>query len=148
MPPAPVPAAVDAFLRHPHPAVVASVRADGSPHSAATWYDWQDGRVLLNMDDSRLRLRFLRHDPRVSLTVLDTESWYRHISLTGRVTQMYPDEALTDIHRLARRYTGADYPNTTSPRTSAWITVEAWHGWDAQGAILTHAEWQRVNSAD
>ncbi len=141
MPPAPVPAAVDAFLRTAHPAVIASVRPDGAPHSAATWYDWVDGRLLLSMDDSRLRLSFLRRDPRVSLTVLDTESWYRHITLTGHVTEMHPDEDLRDIDRLAMRYTGEPYPNRTSPRTTAWVTVERWHGWDAAGAILTHAEW-------
>lgn len=144
MPRAPVPPAVDAFLRGAHPAVVASVRPDGSPHSAATWYDWDAGRVLLSMDDSRLRLSFLRRDPRLSLTVLDTDSWYRHITVTGHVTEMHPDTDLADIDRLARRYTGEAYPNRESPRTSAWVTVERWHGWDAAGAILTHAEWDEA----
>ncbi len=142
MPEVPVPKPVDAFLHGVHPAVVASVRADGSPHSAATWYDWEDGRVLLNMDDSRLRLRFLRRDPRISLTVLDTESWYRHITLVGHATELWADTDLAGIDRLARRYTGEVYPNRTSPRTNAWIEVESWHGWDAAGAILTHAEWK------
>lgn len=130
MPPTPVPAAVAAFLRGQNPAVIASVRADGSPHSTATWYDWEDGRVLLSMDDSRLRLRFLRHDPRVSLTVLDAENWYRHITLTGRIVELYPDRDLVDIDRLAHRYRGEPYGNRTAPRTSAWMSVDAWHGWD------------------
>ncbi|HMM49699.1 MAG TPA: PPOX class F420-dependent oxidoreductase [Miltoncostaeaceae bacterium] len=130
MPPTPVPAVVAAVLRGPNPAVIASVRADGSPHSTATWYDWEDGRVLLSMDDSRLRLRFLRHDPRVSLTVLDAENWYRHITLTGRIAELYPDRDLVDIDRLAHRYRGEPYGNRTAPRTSAWMSVDAWHGWD------------------
>ena len=56
MPPAPVPPEIEAFLREPNPAVVATLRADGSPHSVATWYDWVDGLILLNMDATRARL--------------------------------------------------------------------------------------------
>ena len=39
MPLVPVPAEVDAFLRLPNPAVIATLRPDGSPHSVPTWYD-------------------------------------------------------------------------------------------------------------
>ena len=53
-----------------NPAVVATLRPDGSPHTAATWYLWDGANVLLNMDDSRLRLGFMRGDPRVALTAL------------------------------------------------------------------------------
>ena len=46
-------------------------RPDGSPHTAATWYEWEDGRVLLNMARHRRRLEYMRIEPRaVSLTVL------------------------------------------------------------------------------
>lgn len=57
MPRAPVPPDVDEFLRRPNPAIVASLRRDGSPHTVATWYAWEENRVLLSMDESRLRLR-------------------------------------------------------------------------------------------
>jgi PPOX class probable F420-dependent enzyme len=130
VPVAPVPAEVDEFLRRPNPAVVASLRSDGSPHTVATWYDWEDDRVLLNMDESRLRLRFLRHDPRVAVTVLDEESWYRHVSLFGRVVSLAADVELRDIDRLARRYTGQPFRTRDRRRFSAWILVERWHGWE------------------
>jgi nitroimidazol reductase NimA-like FMN-containing flavoprotein (pyridoxamine 5'-phosphate oxidase superfamily) len=71
MPRVPVPPEVDELLRRPNPAVIATLRPDGSPHTVPTWYDWEDGRVLLNMEDTRLRLGYMRRDPRVSLTVLD-----------------------------------------------------------------------------
>ncbi len=84
MPEVPVPPDVDRFLRQPNPAVIATLRPDGSPHSVATWYDWEDGRVLVNMDESRLRLRFMRRDPRVALTALGKNSWYTHVSQPAR----------------------------------------------------------------
>jgi PPOX class probable F420-dependent enzyme len=141
MPPAPLPPALQAFVRRPNPAVVASVRPDGTPHTAATWYDLEDdGRVLLNMDDSRLRLRFLREDPAVALTILDSGNWYRHVSLLGRIVEIAPDDGLAGIDRLAVRYVGAPYSNRTSPRTNAWMAIDSWHGWDGGHAIVAHAD--------
>lgn len=137
MPRPPVPTSVDEFLARPNPAVVATVRGDGSPHTAATWYDWEGGRVLLNMDESRLRLSFLRADPRVAITVLDEGSWYRHVSLLGRVASLEDDPELADIDRLARRYTGSPYRNRENGRVSAWVEVERWHGWNGGRAWPT-----------
>jgi len=130
MPKPPLPEELQALLKEPHPAVIATLKPNGSPMSVATWYLFEDGRVLVNMDDSRKRLDHLRQDPRVSLTVLD-QDWYRHISLQGRVVQLTPDEGLTDIDRISSHYRGQAYPNRTSPRTSAWIEIDRWHAWGA-----------------
>ena len=129
MPRVPVPPEVDAFLARPNPAVVATVSPRGTPHTAATWYDWEDGRVLLNMDVTRVRLGYLRRDPRVSLTVLD-DDWYRHVSLLGRVVSIEPDEGLVDIDRLSTHYMGSPSSARDQERWSAWIRVERWHGWE------------------
>jgi len=118
------------FLRKPNPSVVATLRSDGAPVSVATWYLLEDDdRILLNMDDTRVRLGHLRRDPRVSLTVIDEGNWYTHLSLLGTVTQMHPDEGLVDIDRLSTHYGGRPYADRESPRTSAWMTVDRWHGW-------------------
>jgi len=130
VPKPPVPPEIDAFLRRPNPAVIATLRPDGSPHTAATWYDWEDGRVLVNMEATRLRLRFMRHDPRVSLTALGEESWYAHVSLLGRVVSLEEDPDLVDIDRLAMRYTGKPFRHRDARRVSAWIEIERWHSWD------------------
>jgi PPOX class probable F420-dependent enzyme len=129
MPPVPVPPEVEEFLRRANPAVVATLRHDGSPHTVPTWYDWDDGLALLNMDESRLRLRFLRRDPRAALTVLDDDSWYRHISLLGLVVRIEDDPELVDIDRLAVRYTGKPFGTRDRKRVSAWLQPERWHGW-------------------
>ena len=129
MPPVPLPPELEEFLRLPNPAVVATIRPDGSPHTAATWYDWNGGRVLLNMDESRLRLRFMRRDPRVALTVLGRDSWYSHVSLLGRIVSIDDDPDLRDIDRLARRYTGRPFRTRDARRVSAWLEPERWHAW-------------------
>lgn len=142
MPSPPVPPSVDALLREPNAAVMASTRPDGSPHTVATWYDWENGRVLLNMDASRVRVNYLLDRPAVALTVLDGQSWYRHVSLIGRIVEHHDDVDLADIDRLAVRYTGSAYPDRGHRRISMWMAVDLWHGWDATGAISTHADWK------
>jgi PPOX class probable F420-dependent enzyme len=129
VPRVPVPPEVDDFLGRPNPAVVATLRPDGSPHSVPTWYDWEDGRVLLNMEDTRLRLGFMRRDPRVALTVLAGEGWYRHVSLLGRIVSIEEDDDLADIDRLAVRYTGQPFRTRDRKRVSAWMQPERWHEW-------------------
>jgi PPOX class probable F420-dependent enzyme len=130
VPKPPVPPGLAAFLREPNPAVVATLRPDGSPHTAATWYDWEDGRVLLNMDESRVRLGHLRRDPRVSLTVLGrADGWYRHVTLAGLVESLEDDPRLDDIDRLALRYTGSRFGTRDRRRVTAWLRVASWHLW-------------------
>jgi PPOX class probable F420-dependent enzyme len=129
MPKPPLPDELQALLREPNPAVMASLKPDGSPLSVATWYLWEDGRVLVNLDHSRARLEHLRKDPRVSLTVLDN-NWYRHISLQGRVAAIEPDTDLKDIDRISNHYRGQDYTVRDSARFSAWIEIGTWHAWN------------------
>ena len=131
MPKPPLPPALVEFLTQPNPAVIATLQPGGHPHTAATWYLWEDGRALVNMDHSRARLDYLRADPRVSLTVLDADDWYRHVSLRGRVVSIEPDDGLRDIDRLSQLYRGEPYHNRDSARFSAWIEIDTWHAWRA-----------------
>ena len=129
MPKPPLPDELREMLAKPNPAVIATMRPDGSPHTTATWYLWENGRVLVNMDEARKRLEYMRGDPHVSITVLDDENWYSHVSLLGRVVGIEDDEDLADIDRIARHYRGSDYPVRDRGRVSAWIEVERWHAW-------------------
>ena len=133
MPKVPVPDEVSAFLARPNPAVIATLRPDGSPHTVATWYDWEEGLVLVNMDRSRLRLKFLEKSPRYSVTALDNNSWYRHISLLGHVVSIADDTDLADIDRLSLRYTGRPFGRREAKRVSAWLEPDRWHGWSDAG---------------
>ena len=119
MPKPPLPEAAVVLLRKPNPAVITTLRRDGQPVSAATWYQWDDGRVLVNMDEGRKRLEHMRDDPRVALDVLDESDWYTHVSIIGHVEEWRDDTDLADIDRLARQYTGRLYPR----RDRRWISA-------------------------
>ena len=129
MPPPPLPAELDALVGRANPAVVATVRPDGAPHTAATRYDWENGRVLLNMDESRARLRHMHENPRVSVTIFDGDDWGCHVTLLGTVISIEPDTDLSDIDRLARRYTGEPFGTRDLHRITAWMQPDLWSSW-------------------
>jgi len=132
MPKPPLPDDVAALLALPNPAVMATVDAEGRPVTVATWYLLEDdGRVLLNLDAARARLKHLRADPHVSLTALSQESWYTHVSVQGRVVDIRDDVDLVDIDRLSTHYGGRPYPVRDRPRVSVRVEIDHWHGWGA-----------------
>ena len=120
------------MLGKANPAVICTVRSDGQPVSAATWYLLRGEQLLVNMDEGRIRLEHITSDPRVSLTVLDQDDWYTHVTVIGRVTKIYDDEGLADIDALSRHYTGKPYGNRDRARVSALIDVDRVSGWGAQ----------------
>jgi PPOX class probable F420-dependent enzyme len=124
----PLPPEIDAFLTKPNPSVISTLRPDGSPDATATWYVWDEGRVLVNMAATRRRLDWMRQDPRVALDVLD-DDWYSHVTLRGEVVAIEHDPDLSDIDRIAAHYTGAPYRDRSRDSWSAWIEVRSWHGW-------------------
>ena len=81
------------------------------------------------MDAGRRRLASIQMGSPVSLTTLDAENWYRHVSVYGSISEMRPDTKLADIDRLSTRYTGTPYRDRERPRISAWIEINSWHGW-------------------
>ena len=130
-----LPSHVQEFLKRPLAAVIAVVRPDGLPMTVATWYDWDEGgQVLVNMHADRARLRWMRDNPKVSLTFFD-DDWYRHVSLYGRVVRIEVDGDLAGIDRLATRYTGKPFRNRSARRVNAWIEPVGWHGWDPAGHL-------------
>lgn len=128
----PLSADAEALLLPANPAVLGTVRPDGTPHTAAVWFDWVGERVLLNMDRNRRRLDFLRQNPAASITVLDGDNWLRQVTLTGTVS-LHDDEDLADVDRLTRRYLSTDYPIRDRARVTGWLEPSGWYFWDASG---------------
>jgi len=129
VPPAPLPPELQRFVAAPRHAVVGTVRSDGSPVTTACWYDVApDGRVVLSMDEESHRLRHLRANPRVALTILG-ENWYSHVSLLGRAVDFRRDEALADIDALSHRYDGTPYEDRAYRGVTVLVEVDRWHTW-------------------
>jgi hypothetical protein len=81
------------------------------------------------MDESRLRLRYMRANPAVALTVLAEGDWYRQITLLGLISSIEDDPDLAGIDRLSIRYGGGPFHSRDARRVSAWMEPERWSGW-------------------
>ena len=96
-----------AFLHEePNLAVVAALREDGKPHQTPVWVDWDDEHVVLNLNNFRAKLEHLRHDPRVSVLVLDRNNPFRWIAIEGKVDEITTEGAFEHIVRQAGVYLG------------------------------------------
>ena len=91
MPKPPLPDDAAAFLARPNYATISVVRPDGQPISYPTWYVFEEGRIVVNMDDGRKRIEHLRRDPRVALSAMDPHDWITHVSIVGHIAEWVPD---------------------------------------------------------
>jgi PPOX class probable F420-dependent enzyme len=84
---------------------VAVIRPDGTPHVTVTWIDAADGSVLVNTAVGRVKDRYVRRDPRVSVTLHDEQDPYRWLRIDGVVDEFVTGaEADTHIDALNQRY--------------------------------------------
>jgi PPOX class probable F420-dependent enzyme len=91
---------------------IATLLPDGSPHSVVVWVDGWDGLVLVNSTEHSIKVKNLRRDPRVAISVHGQEEPYRMVSVQGRVSEVTTERAGEHIDALTRRYTGqARYPD-------------------------------------
>jgi PPOX class probable F420-dependent enzyme len=117
-----------AFLEdNPYPAVVTTLRADGSPHSTVVWIDTDGpGVVRFNTARGRAKDTHLTHDARVSALVIDPADQYRWVAVTGTAA-MTEEGGDAHIDKLAKKYLDADsYPfrKPTETRVIVNIAVE------------------------
>ena len=105
------------------------MRADGAPVTTACWYGIDDqGRVILSMDHESHRLRHIRANPRVALTVLG-DDWYSHVSILGRAVEFSSDDDLADIDALSQHYEGEPYEDRDYRGMTVFVEIDRWHTW-------------------
>ena len=126
---APLPPEIQRFVAKTRHAVVGTVRDDGTPVTTPCWYGVDDaGRLILSMSHDSHRLRHLRANPRVSLSILG-DDWYSHVSVVGRAVETRSDDDLSDIDALSQRYSGVDYDDRTYRGVTVFVEVDRWHTW-------------------
>jgi PPOX class probable F420-dependent enzyme len=69
-----------------HFAVMATINPDGAPQTSAMWVGRDGDDVLFSTVAGRRKHRNLLRDPRVSVTVLDSDDPYNYVELRGTVT--------------------------------------------------------------
>jgi PPOX class probable F420-dependent enzyme len=98
----------------------------GQPMTHVMWVHADDDHLLINTEVHRQKYKNIRHDPRVTVTVINREDPYHYAEVRGRVTEEVRGEAArANIDELSQKYTGALYSNPiTSERVILKISPE------------------------
>jgi PPOX class probable F420-dependent enzyme len=129
VPSAPLPAELRRFVAAPRRAVVGTVRSDGTPVTTACWFGVDDrDRLILSMSHDSHRLRHIRANPRVALTILG-DDWYNHVSVIGTAVETRADDDLADIDALSERYGAGPYEDRDYRGVTVFVEIERWHTW-------------------
>jgi PPOX class probable F420-dependent enzyme len=98
---------IEAFLREPRVAVLATVDRRGRPRTVPIWFLWEDGAAYLFTARSSRKWRNLLANPAASLCIDHREPPYRSVMLDGRVEES--DRSLYDhVRRMAFAYYGPE----------------------------------------
>jgi PPOX class probable F420-dependent enzyme len=74
-------------VERPYIATLATVRRDGSPHTAPVWYRYEHGAFFVLTDEGSQKHKNIMRDPRVELCIDDRERAPFHtVIVRGRAT--------------------------------------------------------------
>jgi PPOX class probable F420-dependent enzyme len=100
---------VRALIDGPNFATVATLDPDGSPQTSVVWIALDGDVLVFSATEDRKKVRNLRRDPRVAVSITDAANPYRHTQLRGTVT-LVPDPDKTLPKLLSHKYLGEDAP--------------------------------------
>jgi PPOX class probable F420-dependent enzyme len=90
---------------------LATLTADGSPASVAVWVGMEGDLIVFFTQSTSAKARNIARDPRVAISMVDRDNPYRTARVRGRVVGTREgEEALEVIDRIARKFTGRDFP--------------------------------------
>lgn len=91
-------------------AVFTTLRADGHPAAQVMWVDADDDCLLINTEKHRRKFRNVQHDPRVTVTIMNSENLYEYVEVRGNVVEIVEGAAARDhIDKLSLKYFGRLY---------------------------------------
>jgi PPOX class probable F420-dependent enzyme len=92
-------------------AQLATLMPDGSPQVTPVWFQYEDGKFIVNTARGRIKDRNMSKDPRVALDIVDPDNPYSHLAVRGKVVRKTEQGADENIDALAKKYMGKDkYP--------------------------------------
>ncbi len=122
-----VPEIARRLLEQPVLAHLATLMRDGSPQVSPVWIDFDGRYVLVNSEEARQKVRNVRRDPRVAISILDPQNPYGRLVLRGRVSEITEAGAWEHIDRLARKYRGEDHYQRTPGERRVILKIEPEH---------------------
>lgn len=122
--PIPIPDGVRELLEAPNYVHLSTLRADGSPRNWVVWVGLEGENILICTSNAIWKAKDMLRDPRVALSVTDTDNPYRMAAIQGRVVEVRPDEGCRYMDPISYKYTSAPFPSRGADRVCFVIAVE------------------------
>jgi hypothetical protein len=116
------------LIEEGHLAHFVPLNGDGSAQVSGVWVGIDGDELVTAHLGAWQKVKNVRNDPRLSLTILG-DSWYDHVTLLGRAVTFRQEGGFDDLDSLSRRYTGEPYARTHLDCTTVLAQVERWHAW-------------------
>ncbi|MGW1213155.1 PPOX class F420-dependent oxidoreductase [Streptomyces sp. NPDC002499] len=113
---------VRALLDGKNFAGVATLGPDGAPQNSVVWIKREGDTVLFSSTDGRQKVRNLRRDPRVSLSVFDLADPYTSVEIRG-TAEILPDPDKRLPYELSHKYLGIDPPGEKDDEVRVIIRI-------------------------
>ena len=92
---------------------------------AHVWVERDGDTVIVNSEEKRLKVRNLKRNPQVSLSIQDTANPYSYIEIRGKVLEVTREGGFEGIDRLGKKYMGVDkYPGNQPGDVRVQIKIE------------------------
>lgn len=88
---------------------IATIMKDGSPQVSPVWADYDDGYILINTAEGRVKHKNVLRDPRVSVSVVSNDNFLDMATIRGKVEQIIPDADYKHADKLTRQYLGRQH---------------------------------------
>lgn len=92
------------LLKDKNFAFLGTLMKDGRPHVTPVWVEMDNGLILINTAEGRIKHRNLSRDPRVSISLVDRNSPYSMVTIQGTVVEQTAKGADDHIDKLAKKY--------------------------------------------
>ena len=90
---------------------IATTMKDGAPQVSPVWADLEDGYIMINTAEGRIKHKNVLRDPRIAISVVDQNNPLDMIAIRGRVEEIIPDYDYVHANKLTKKYMGKDtYP--------------------------------------
>ena len=83
---------------------VATVMKDGSPQVSPVWANYEDGYVLVNTAEGRVKHKNVLRDPRVAVSVVSKDNPLDMTTIQGVVEELIPDYDYKHADKLTQQY--------------------------------------------
>ena len=90
---------------------IATVMKDGSPQVSPVWANYEDGFVLVNTAEGRIKHKNILRDPRVAVSVTSNHNPLDMTTIRGKVIEIISDSEYIHADKLTQQYMGrSNYP--------------------------------------